>query len=402
MHRFAGRVIGALLAPAVVGTPGIAAGGNQGADLDISLTPATGGMAGVGVARPQDPVARQFGNPATITQIDGDTAFTLGGSFLDIQADADHQGPPGNSFDATSEAQNYLLPEVAAQQRVTENFVLGGGVHPIAGVASDFRDDSQLQPVSEYVVFGANAGGAYDVTEDFTIGATGTLGFGFLEFGLVGNTALSHAFGARGTVGATYDAGPVVLAASYRSPMELTFRDVTETQPNTFSDITLENPQQVSAGIATSDSFWDDGLLAADFRWKDWSGADGFQDVWQDQYIFAVGGQYTFDRITLRTGYSYSTDLQKDSVGSSIGGITGLAQGGVTVPLNPPLVRFVQAALTQPYWQQQIAVGVGFAITRHIRLDAQAGYAFDGDRTIGRTDIAVNQVQAGAGVTWTF
>ena len=397
------RIAGtALCCVTIVGGGVTASAGNQGSDLGISLTPATGGMAGVGVARPQDPVARQFGNPATLTQIDGETAFTLGGSFLDVDAEADHEGPPGNSFSAQSDAENYLLPEVAVQQRISDDLVAGGGIHPIAGLGADFRDDSQLSPVVEFVTFGANAGVAYDVTERWTVGASATLGFGFLELGLSRNTALSHAFGVRGDVGTTYDAGPVILAANYRSPMEMTFDEVTETSPGTFSDFTLENPQQVSAGIATSDSLWPNAHLEANFRWKNWSNAEGFQDVWDDQYIASLGGQYQIGNWTLRSGYSYSSDLQKDNVGSSIGNISSLAVGGQTQPLNPTLVKFVQATLVQPYWQQQVTVGAGYALTDTIRLDAQVGYAFDGDRQIANTEVEVNEFQAGAGLTWTF
>jgi long-chain fatty acid transport protein len=90
------------------------------------------------------------------------------------------------------------------------------------------------------------------------------------------------------------------------------------------------------------------------------------------------------------------------NVGSSIGSIGSMALGGGTVPVSPPLVQFVQATLTQPFWQQQISAGAGYQLTENVRVDFQAGYAFDGDRTIGGTDIEVNEFQVGAGFTWGF
>jgi len=378
--------------------------GNQGSDLDISLTPAAGGMAGVGVVSPQDPIARQFGNPAALTQIQGDTEFAVGGALLLVDAHADHDGSiTGVPFDEDSDATTYLLPEVGAQQRITDKLVIGGGIHAISGLGSDFRDVSPaVGPLVELVVFGANAGVAYDVTDDLTIGVSSTLGFGLLELGLVSNTGLTHTFGIRGSIGATYDLGPLQLGAVYNSPMRLEFDDVTETSPGNFSDFDLEQPQEVALGVATKDTLIKDLLLEFNFRWKNWSNAEGYQDVWQDQYIFALGGQYSPGPWAFRLGYSYSTDLQKDDVGSSIGNFRSLAVGGGTAPITPELVEFVQATLTQPYWQQQVTAGVGYELTEHVRVDAYAGYAFDGARTIGSTSLDVDEFQAGFGFGWRF
>jgi long-chain fatty acid transport protein len=76
----------ASLTMALLGTTAHA--GNIGSDFDITITPAAGGMAGVGIVRPQDPVASVFGNPATLTQLQGETSFTIGGTYLDVTAKA--------------------------------------------------------------------------------------------------------------------------------------------------------------------------------------------------------------------------------------------------------------------------------------------------------------------------
>lgn len=58
---------------------------------------------------------------------------------------------------------------------------------------------------------------------------------------------------------------------------------------------------------------------------------------------------------------------------------------GGTVPITQTLVKFVQATLVQPYWQQQVAVGSGYKFNIKVRVDLQAAHAFDGDRQIGGT-----------------
>lgn len=378
--------------------------GNFGSDFDISMTPAAGGMAGVGLVRPQDPVAAAFGNPATMSQLQGETSFTLGGTYLDVTAKADHDGSiTGAPFSASSESDSYLLPQTAALQRIGDDLVVGGGITVNSGLGADFRNVSPIiRPKVEFLSFAANFGAAYDLTEDLTIGASATLGFGLLELGLVDNTALKDAFGFRGSVGATYDLGPVAIGASYTSPLKYEFEGVTETSPGTFTDFDLTLPQTVGFGIATTELFSSDWLVEFNYRWKNWGNADGFEDVWQDQHVFALGGQYRMGDFAFRLGYSYSTDLQKKNVGNSIGSIGSLALGGGTVPVTPELVQFVQATLTQPFWQQQISAGAGYQVTERLRLDVQGGYAFDGDRSIGGTALEVNEFQVGAGFTWTF
>lgn len=379
--------------------------GNFGSDFDISMTPAAGGMGGVGVVRPQDPVASVFGNPATLTQLKGATSFTLGGTYLDVTAKARHDGSiTGAPFSAKSLSDSYLIPTVAAQQRVSDRLVFGAGITVNSGLGADFRQVSPvIRPKVEFLSFATNMGVAYEVNDNLSVGASATIGFGLLELGLVDNTALTDSFGIRGSIGATYNLGPVAIAASYDSELNYQFDNVTEVAPGVFTDFDLTLPQTISLGIATTDAFIDNWLFEFNYRWKNWSDADGFKSVWRDQHIFSVGAQHQLSNvIAVRFGYSYSTDLQKKNVGSSVGSINSLALGGGTVPLTPELVQFVQATLTQPFWQQQISAGLGYQFADHIRLDLQGSYAFDGDRTIGGTQIKVNEFQVGAGVTWTF
>lgn len=381
-----------------------AVAGNLGSDLNIQLTPAGGGMAGVGYVRPQDPVAAAFGNPASLTQIRSGTEFTLGASALVVDANADHDGSiTGVPFSAKSDADFYLVPETAVVHRLSDRLILSGGIHTTTGLGSDFRDENPLGQIVELIIFGAQIGVGYEVTERLSVGVSGTLGIGLFELGLVSNTGLTTGFGGRGGVGFNYDAGPALVSLNYTSPMKLKFNRVTETSPGVFSDFDIEQPQEVVLGMATSPDTFRDLLLEVNLMWKNWGDAEGYEDIWEDQYIVALGGQYSMaDRLKLRAGYSYASDLQKDTVGSSVGNIRSLAFAGNTVPLSPPLVQFVQATLTQPYWQQQVSAGVGYELTDTIQFDMFVNYAFDGDRTIGGTIVEVNEFTGGAGLTWRF
>lgn len=379
-------------------------GANLGSDLNLTLTPAAGGMGGVGYVQPQDPVASVYGNPATLVQMEGGTDFTFGASYLNVDLLADHDGSiTGVPFSADSDAEHYFMPNIAVRQRLTDNLVAGGGLQVISGLGSDFRRANALAQVSELIVFGVNMDLAYDLTPKTSIGGSFTLAYGLLEFGLTSNTATQETFGFRGGLGVTHDLGPVMVGLTYNSELELDFDDVTETSPRVFNDITLEQPREVIFGLSSTPSLWPNLLVETNVIWKNWDNARGYQDLWEDNFTIALGGQYTLNKWKLRLGYSYATDLQKDNVGSSIAGITSLNVPGIGVaPITPPVVQFIQATLVQPYWQQQVSGGFGYDLSKTIHFDFQAGYAFDGDRTIGGTRIEVNEFQAGAGFTWSF
>lgn len=376
---------------------------NFGSDFNLTATPTAGGMAGAGYARPQDPVAAVFGNPATMTQLNGETAFSLGMSYLGVDARAEHDGSvTGVPFRGDSAATDYVLPTFGVEQRLSDKAVIGGGMQMISGLGADFRTATALQPQVELIVFGANIGGAYQVTPQLSVGASTTVAFGLLELGLLSNTALKHDFGIRGTVGATYDTGPAIVSLTYNSPLNLSFKNVTETSPGSFSTFDLQQPQEVILGLASSSRLWPSVLLEADLIYKNWGNADGYKDVWKDQGILAMGAQYTIGQWTGRLGYSYASDLQKNNVGNSIGNFKTLAFDGGTVPITPTLVKFVQATLVQPYWQQQVAAGIGYQFNKKVRVDLQGAYAFDGNRQIGGTKVEVNEFQVGAAFTWNF
>ena len=77
-----GFFIAVFVATIMSGYSQIAIGQGYGTDAQNVLTPASGGMAGVSLAEPQDVPAAIFGNPATLTQFRG-TQFTLGGAWVE-------------------------------------------------------------------------------------------------------------------------------------------------------------------------------------------------------------------------------------------------------------------------------------------------------------------------------
>lgn len=376
---------------------------NFGTDLNLTMMPAAGGMGGVGIARPQDLGAAIFGNPATLTQFKG-TQFMFGATFYDVDVSASHDGTTsGAAWSGDSNAGPYLVPNVALSQPLSDNTVLGAGLTVVSGVGSDFRGKAgSLDPLAEILVFGANAGIAHRIGGQLTIGAMATVGVGLGQAGLNGNTASTSNFGIRGTLGATYEAGPTTVGVYYRSPLAIKYENMVQFAENGFHSPTFEQPQEVGLGIANESLLGGDLLLAADVIWKDWSGAESYQDLYEDQYVFALGVQYSMGPYRIRAGYAHADSPIKSNVGSNVGNITSLLVGGATAPMNPALTQYVQATNAEVIWEDQVSMGFGMDLTPAVTLDAHAGYSLKRDEQIGATLVDAGAWQAGVALSWQF
>ncbi len=419
-NRLATGTLAAFLALALAPAGGEAA--PRGSEFDTTLGPASGGMEGVAVARPQDAIGMLFANPATLTQLGARNEFLLGAAF--VSPDLDASGPPTDlfggppdqapltgAFDDDSRLDAALAPNAAALHRFGDDLVAGFGFTAVSGLGGDFRNVEGLPNlISDLKIFGANFGAAYQVTDAWSVGAVGTLGIGSLQIGLTNSGGAVNNFGVSGAVGTTYDLGPVVLGAAYKAPLSITYDQVIERAPDDFTDLELEQPQEVQLGIATTPAILPDSLIALEFRWKDWSSAETYSSFWDDQFLGAVGVQHRFGEgigaVTLRGGYSYSSNILKDEddLGSSFGDLETVAapdQSG-SLPVTPTFLQLAQATVADGYWRQSISVGVGVQVLDALRFDVNGGYGFDGEETAGRFESEGSIWQIGGGLTWAF
>jgi long-chain fatty acid transport protein len=377
---------------------------NYGTDLNLTMMPASGGMAGVGIASPLEPAAAVFGNPAALANYNTGTSFSFGAAFYDPQVSAKHNGgDTGTAWSGDSKANNYLIPSMAVTQALGRDTVLGLGLTAISGVGSDFRRvPGSLAPLAELLVFGANAGIAHRVNDNLDIGGAVTIGNGYFQAGLSSNTASTHAYGVRGTVGANYHMGQTAVGAYYRSELSIKYKGVVNNGGNNFWDLTVAQPAEVGLGLANSSLLGGKLLLAADVIWKNWAGAKFYKDIYKDQTVVALGAQLTQGKAKWRVGYSHVNSPIKGSVGSNVGEATSLGVNGVSVPLTPSLVRYLQATNAEVIWTDQVTLGFGYELTKNMQMDTHIGTALSRDETIGNTQVNGKAWQIGAGLTWQF
>lgn len=410
---------------------GSALAGPSGSELDLSFMPAAGGMEGVGAVRAPDTTSAVFGNPATVTQLKGETEFLFGGSYIspDLKSQGTVSAPgPGGTLvglpiDGRSKLDDLAVPNAAVLQRITPKLVVGLGITGVSGLGSDFREDLPvaLSLTADLKLFGAAMTAGYQVTDNLALGASLTVGIGSLQAGTQPSTASSNNFGISGRFGFTYDLGPVALGGFYRTEMRVNYSRVTLTDPNTFSDFTLTQPRELKGGIATTDAFSESTMVGIDFGWKNYSKAAGYRDFWRNQWKVAIGiEQDITDKFTIRGGWSTNRAISKpaDKLGFNFGQLTSLFAPGFpdlglgpeTAPVFPDIIQLAQTSITNGLWQQGVSGGFGYQLTRRIRVDIFANYAYDGQAQFKSAIPGSpqelkgdgNLFSTGMGFTWNF
>ena len=338
------------------------------------------------------------------------TTFSFGATFYKPEVKAQHNGlNTGTPWSAKSKATDYLIPTVAVTQAFSPDLVAGLGLTVQSGIGSDYRGaPGSLNPDSELLVFMANVGLGYKVTDNLSLAAAATIGNGYMQMGLSSNTASVHGFGVRGTVGAKYDMGATSLGAYYRSLLKIRYDDIVDNGgpiapgKGNFWSVDAEQPQEFAMGLANNSLMGGNLQLNADVIYKDWSSASLYKDIFRDQTVFALGAQLTTGAAKWRVGYSHARDPIKRNVGSSIGGATSMSIGGTMTPLTPSLVQYFQATNAEPIWEDQITAGLGYQLTDKISANTHVAFALKNKDNIGNTYIEASAWQMGLGLTWAF
>ena len=368
-------------------------------------------MAGVSLAQPQDVPAAIFGNPSTLSQFRG-TQFTLGGAWVEGYPTVTSTPVSGDPFSVTSRTQGFAAPEIGVIQDLRPAGISGAfgvGFASLSGLGSEYRgrapDDSFLNNVSsEYMVLGINMGAGVELTDKLSAGAALTLGTGFEQLGFIGplaSSAMVHDYALRGNFGLDYDLNAVnTVGVYYQTKMDFQFPNAVRfTDPidetTTYRDLRVDQPQTVGLGWANRSLMDGNLLIAADVYYKLWENADLWQDVFVNQWAFAVGTQLTRGRLKYRLGYSYNTNPMNHNVGDNLD----------RFPVGQANVRLFQAAAVPAISQHRLTAGVGCQgfLVPSLDLDLFAGGLFGAHDDFGpETQASLAMYYAGVGMTWRF
>src|SRR6056297_2807626 len=199
----------------VVGSAATACGQTFGVELHNTLMPASGGMGGVSIAKPQDLTSALNGNPAALTQFRG-TQFTFGGGWAEPSFHLTQTGdipivgpdPLIEPFSARSTAPGTPLGNIGLTQDLSSlglPATVGVGFVTTAGGFIDFRHVPESNGTNTgQVIFNMPVAMGIDLTDRLSVGAGMSLGIAFYDGPFVGVGGMTPDYALRGTVGGNY------------------------------------------------------------------------------------------------------------------------------------------------------------------------------------------------------
>ncbi|MES9818710.1 MAG: outer membrane protein transport protein [Candidatus Thiodiazotropha sp.] len=390
--------------------------GPHGYDLHNTLSPASGGMAGTSLARPQDINSTVFGNPASLTQFKG-TKFSFGATFYMPEVDLTHDGSiTGTAFSENSGTDVFAVPNTAITQDLRGLGIpatLGLGLTAVSGIGAEFRSNpGSLGAGAEFIILGVNAGLGYEVTDHISLGFAATISFAELDLGLSSTSAATHDIGLRGTLGATYDTGQTTYGAYYQTELKHTFDNQVQIDANSYASPEIEQPSNIGFGIANASLMNGNLLLALDVIHKFWDDAKFWRDVYDDQTVVSLGAQFTQGSWKYRIGYGYGDDPTDTGTTGPIGGISQVFSNVGPIPLNQQVTQYIQATQAEVIYKHRLTLGFGYKgfLAPPIDLDAHVGWQFKEDRDYGtgnlsgggHTNAETYSWHTGFALTWNY
>ncbi len=381
-----------------------------GVELHNTVMPASGGMAGVSVARPQDLTSAINANPATLTQFHG-TQFLFGGAWIEPTINLQHDGgvlPNIGNFAAKSEAQGSAAGNIGVTQDLSAlglPATFGLGFTTAGGGAADFNDvaASNGTSSSQFILEITSAMGI-DVTDRLSVGGSVSLGTGFYDGPFVGISSMAYDYALRGSAGMTYLVAPqTTFGFYYQSKQGFTFDDAIrlELAPAVFDpivrDIKMELPANLGFGIANSSLMDGRLLLAVDVLYKFWESADLYRAVYDNQFVVQTGAQFSSGRVRYRLGYAYAENPLKNIPNVTVGGVN------LPGPFALASVHYLQAQLAITNLHR-ISAGIGIQdVLPGIDFDLAAGGMFESSQDFGNfTSASVESYWIALGMTWHF
>ena len=374
-----------------------------GIELHNTMMPASGGMAGASLSRPQDLQSAINGNPATLTQFRG-TQFSMGGGWAEATYNIEQLAPLPlvgvDPYAAKSGTPGSAVPAIG----VTQDFsalglpiTTGLGLMANAGAGVDFRGVPESAGTSaQYLALDMIGAAGVAVTDRLSIGTSLIVGSSFLDGPFVDLGGMTPAYALRGSVGLNYFLrDPTSVGFYYQTKKNFRFDDAAIFQNGVASDIEFDHPANLGWGLADSSLLDGRLLLAADVLYKIHSDADFLKAIYKDQWVLQLGSQYSLTpRTRLRLGYAYNENPMRDASITSI--------GGVNLPDGVPALRYVQgqfAAISQ----HRLTGGVGVSdVLPGLDFDLFAGGMFKGSEQFASTQATVESYWVGLGATWRY
>lgn len=326
------------------------------------------GMGGTGIALSHG-AESGLANPALITAIEG-TEISFGGTIFMPNIEARLSNAPFEK----SAADIAMIPEVSIAHKISDNFYIGIGMWGTAGMGTDYRDNPNLfNMVTNLQLLQFGIPLAYK-TKGFSLAVTPVIQYGNLDINYVFGpanvgTGIAQDFGLGYNLGLTYNfeavgAKEFTLGMTYKSAIEMNYDKQLTTATGPFGVVlpdgdALEQPAEIGMGLAFVRN---KHTLAFDYKKIKWSKSKGYSDFgWEDQDVYAIGYQYTHNKLSFRTGFNY-------------------ASSAVTEGLNPSL-NFFNLLGFPATSEKHYTVGTSYQVSKNYSIDLAYVYAAKSKKT---------------------
>ncbi len=388
----------AVLASAVLSTAAFA---TNGVNL-IGVSQSSRAMGGIGVGTQVGATDALFRNPAWMNSEKGFNVSFGGILFMpNVKAKGKVATPAGLvNVDEKSDADTFTIPEVAIVNQINDQLTFGIGAFGVSGMGVDYRGKNPvLQNLyTNFQFMRIIPALSYEIMPGFSIGGALHIAWGSLD--LRGGASQDYGLGAQ--VGVAYDLGMISVGAEYTSEISMTYKNVSDLDGDgNLDDFDLTQPQEFAFGLGVKPL--DNLKLGLDIRWINWSDAKGYKDFgWDDQWVFAIGGEYKIDKLALRAGYNYGKNPLSD--------IT-VNFGNPAAPTAAEQMYFRSAFFNvigfPAVAEQHISLGAGYQFTKNFTLNVSYVYSPKSDVKLtsnNGTDIKseMTQQSIGIGLDWNF
>jgi long-chain fatty acid transport protein len=379
-----------------------------GVELHNVVMPASGGMGGVSIARPQDFLSGINGNPASLTQFQG-TQFTFSGAWAEAtfnqtqSGNIPFAGPPiVTPFSAKSSAPGSAVANIGVAQELSElglPATLGVGFVTTSGALTNYTHVPQSGGTGTGLfVFNLPVSLGVDMTDRWSIGTSVALGIGIYDAPFVGVSNMVMDYAVRGTIGTNYKLNDCnTIGGYYQTKQNFNFENGFIINPGLAQiplDVALDMPENLGLGIANTALMDGKLLLGVDLVYKLWDNADTFGAIYDNQLAVQLGSQYSIGKYRLRSGYVWAENPMDQAPGPNIGGV---------IQTDLRAVRYTQGLLAVTS-QHRISGGVGIQdFLPGIDLDVMAGGMFRDSEQLGNfTSTSIASYWLGGGMTWRF
>ena len=311
-----------------------------GVELQANMQQASGGMAGAGIARPQDVQSALALNPATLAQKKG-TQVGFSGSWVEPTIVLNQETPIGpgpgiiQPFTQKSNRPGSIVGNIGVSQDFTALGIpvtAGMGLLTASGLGVDYRESvASNGTTAELVVISTSMGVGAQLTDRLAAGIGLDVATTSMDGIFTGVSAATPDYNIRGKFGLTYDVNPCTTVGGYwKTEQSHRFEDFVRFGGigTPFEDLSLELPNIYGVGVANNALLDGRLLVAVDVSYLQWSETDLFGAIWDDQFTVQTGLQLTGKRgIKYRIGYTWAEDATADVLANDIGGIS--PQAGV-------------------------------------------------------------------------